>query len=357
MSTQAPHPEDPRKPDSPTEIKAPNWKFVFKNAVREFGDDGLSDVAAALTYYTVLSIFPAVIALVSILSLFGQSGDLLKNLITDLEQRGAIPVDATETILPAMESILETPAPGLGLILGLAVALWTASNYVKAFGRAMNRVYEKPEGRGFVKLNAAMYGLTAGILVLAAVALVLITVSGPLAESIGNVIGLGDVALTVFNIAKWPLLLVIVVVIISLLYWGTPNVKQPKFRWLSIGAVIAIVGIAIASVAFAFYVANFGSYDKTYGTLAGVIIFLFWINIVNSVLLFGAEVDAELERGRQLQGGLPAEEEIQLPMRDDAAALKKQKKEREAIEEARELRLSAGTSAEPDKSRKDRPQH
>lgn len=345
VNRDAPHPEDPRKPDNPTDIKPPNWRFVLKNAVREFGDDQMSDAAAGLTYYTVLSIFPAVIALVSILSLLGQGGDVIRTLIEDLQERGAIPVDAFRVIEPVMESLLETPAPGLGLILGIAVALWTASNYVKAFGRAMNRIYEVPEGRGLVKLNLSQYGLTALVLVLVAVSLVLVTVSGPLARSVGDLIGLGETAVTVFEIAKWPVLLLIVVAIIALLYWGTPNVRQPKFRWLSIGAVVAIIGAAVASVGFGFYVSNFGSYDETYGTLAGVIIFLFWINIINLVLLFGAEIDAELERGRQLQGGIEAEEEIQLPLRDDKAAIKREEKERKAFQEARQLRLTRGESA------------
>ena len=346
-ASREPHPDDARKPDSPAEIKPPNWRFVLKNAVREFGDDQLSDTAAGLTYYTVLSIFPALIALVSILSLLGQSGDLLRNLIVDLQERGAIPVDALEVILPAMESLLEAPAPGVGLLLGLLLALWTASNYVKAFGRAMNRIYEVPEGRGLVKLNLSMYGLTAGLLALVALALVLVTVSGPLARSIGDAVGLGDVTVSVFEFVKWPGLVGIIVVIVALLYWGTPNVRQPRLRWISIGAVVAIVGIAVASALFGFYVANFGSYDETYGTLAGVIIFLFWVNIINTVLLFGGEVDAELERGRQLQGGIEAEEEIQLPMRDDKGAIRKAEKAQEAVEEARELRLPRGESSDP----------
>lgn len=345
VNQDAPHQEDPRKPDNPTDIKPPNWRFVLKNAMREFIDDQMLDAAAGLTYYTVLSIFPAVIALVSILSLLGQGGDVIRTLIEDLQERGAIPVDAFRVIEPVMESLLETPAPGLGLILGIVVALWTASNYVKAFGRAMNRIYEVPEGRGLVKLNLSQYGLTTMVLVLVAMSLVLVTVSGPLARSVGDLIGLGDTAVTVFEIAKWPLLVGIVVVIVALLYWGTPNVRQPKFRWLSIGAVVAIIGAAIASVGFGFYVSNFGSYDETYGTLAGVIIFLFWINIINLVLLFGAEIDAELERGRQLQSGFEAEEEIQLPLRDDKAALKKEEKDRKAFQEARQLRLTRGESA------------
>lgn len=178
--------------------------------------------------------------------------------------------------------------------------------------------------------------------------MVLVTVSGPVARSVGEVIGLGDAVVTAFDFAKWPVLVLIFVVIVALLYWGTPNVQQPKFRWLSIGAVVAIVGAALASVLFGVYVANFGSYDKTYGTLAGVIIFLFWINIINMVLLFGAEVDAELERGRQLQAGIAAEEELQLPLRDDKAAIKKQEKAEEAVEEARTVRLTAGESSDPD---------
>ncbi|WP_342372196.1 YihY/virulence factor BrkB family protein [Propioniciclava soli] len=344
----APHPDDPRKPDSPTDIKAPNWKFVLKNAVREFSDDQLPDAAAALTYFTVLSIFPALIALVSILGLFGQSGDTLRTLIQDLRDQGALPSGAMDTIMPVIDNLLDAPAPGLGLFLGLAIALWTASNYVKAFSRAMNRIYEVGEGRGPIKFNLSMYALTAGMLTLLALAIVGVAVSGPLAQSLGNMIGLGDIALTVFNIARWPVIAAIVVVLVALLYWATPNVRQPKPHWFSPGAIFAIVVAGIASLAFGFYVSNFGSYDETYGALAGVIIFLFWINIINMVLLFGAEVDAELERGRQLQGGIAAEEEIQLPLRDEKGVIKKKEKQAEAIEEAREVRLTAGESSDPD---------
>lgn len=342
----APHPEDPRKPESPTDIKPPNWKFVLKNTLREFNDDGLSDAAAGLTYFTVLSLFPGIIALVSILSLVGQSGELIRNLVLDLRDQGAIPASAIDTIDPVIQALTDTPAPGFGLVVGLLTALWSASNYVKAFSRASNRIYEVPEGRGPVKFNLTMFGLTAVMLLLIAVALVGVTVSGPLLESIGNVFGLGEVAVTVFAWAKWPIIAVIVVLVVALLYWAAPNVKQPKIRWISVGALVAIVASVIASAAFGFYVANFGSYDATYGTLAGIIIFLFWINIINMVLLFGAELDAELERGRQLQGGIKAEEEIQLPLRDDKGALKKQEKQAQAVAEAREVRLSSGNSSD-----------
>ena len=344
--SSAPAPDHPSKPDSPTDIKAPNWKFVLKNAVREFTDDGLTDAAAALTYYAVLSLFPAIIALVSILSLVGQSGDLIKDLIQDLKNQGTIPAGASDTVMPVLEELLTAPAPGIGLIVGILVALWSASNYVKAFGRTMNRIYEVPEGRGLIKLNLWQYGLTALILVLAAVSLVLVTISGPLAESLGNVIGLGDLAVTIFSIVKWPILALVVVLILALLYWGTPNVQQPKFRWISVGALFAIIVSILATVGFGFYVANFGSYDKTYGALAGVIIFLFWIYIINSVVLFGAEIDAELERGRQLQAGIEAEEEIQLPLRDEKGAKKLAEKAEKAVAEARRVRETAGESSD-----------
>lgn len=347
-TTDAPHPDRGDKPDSPTDIKKPNWKFVFKNAIREFGDDGLSDVAAALTYYAVLSVFPAIIALVSILSLVGQSGDILKNLINDMKSDGALPADASNAILPILEQLIQTPAPSIGLVIGILVALWTASNYVKAFGRAMNTIYEVPEGRGVIKLTLSHYLTTAVILTLAALTLVLLAVSGPVAESIGNVIGLGSLAVTIFSIVKWPIIAVMMVVVVALLYWATPNVKQPKFRWISVGAIIAIIAAVLATLAFGFYVMNFGSYDKTYGALGGVIIFLLWIYIMNMMLLFGGEVDAELERGRELQAGIPAEREIQLPLRDDKAAIKKEQKQEEAVAEARAVRQTAGESSDAD---------
>ena len=201
-------------------------------------------------------------------------------------------------------------------MLGILGALWSASGYVGAFGRAMNAVYEIDEGRPFWKLRPVMLLVTLVAILLVAVVLVMLIVSGPLASSIGSVIGLSTQAVTVWNIVKWPIIVLFVVLIVAILYYATPNVKQPKFRWLSVGAVVAIVVWILASVAFAFYVATFGSYDKTYGSLAGAVVGLLWLWITNLALLFGAELDSELERGRQLQAGIAAEEELQLPARD-----------------------------------------
>ncbi|WIY82573.1 YihY/virulence factor BrkB family protein [Propionimicrobium sp. PCR01-08-3] len=340
---QAPDPEDDRKPDSPTEITAPSWKYVLRTTVREFTADKCLDLAGNLTYRTVLALFPALIALVSILSLFGQSGSV-SDVMTQAEE--LIPADVWETVEGPLEAVLTAPAPGIGLILGLLTALWTASGYIKAFGRAMNTIHDVPEGRGFIKLNVQMYLLTALVLLLAAVALMIFVLSGPVAQAVGQALGLGNTAIVVWDIVKWVVLAGIVIFVVALLYYATPNVRQPKFRWMSIGAAIAIVLAILASAAFFFYVANFGSYNATYGTLAGVIILLLWIFIINTVLLFGAEVDSEVERGRELQAGMPAEVDLQLPARDTKASDKKAERLAEDVERAKNLRMTAGSSQE-----------
>jgi membrane protein len=340
-------PEDGRKPDDPTDLTKPTWKYTLRKTLREFGKDQCTDLAAALTYYAVLSIFPALIALVSILSLVGQA-QATTDAITDMAS-DFVPEETLATLTPIIESLTSAPGAGIGLIIGILTALWTASNYVNAFGRAMNRIYEIPEGRPIWKLRPIMYGITALLLVLVALVGVMLVVSGPVAQAVGDAIGLGSTAVTVWNIAKWPVVLVAIIVIVALLYYFTPNVKQPKFRWISVGAIVAIVVALLASVALGFYVGNFGSYNETYGALAGVIVFLLWLYIMNLALLFGAELDAELERSRQLQGGIEAEESIQLPPRDTKASDKKAEKEQEDIAKGRELRESAGRSADPDK--------
>ncbi|UFU01940.1 YihY/virulence factor BrkB family protein [Ruania suaedae] len=341
------HDKHAHKPDSPTDLHRASWTYTARKAVREFLGDGCTDLAAGLTYYAVLSIFPAAIALVSLLSLVGQGGTTttLISMAEDL-----VPADAMSTLEPVLRSLTEAPAPGLGLILGLAAALWTASNYVNAFSRAMNRIYETTEGRPVWKLRPAMYLLTLVLLVLVALSVVLLAISGPVAEAIGSAIGLGGVAVTIWSIARWPVLLAVVVLVVALLYYFTPNVKQPKMRWISPGAIIAIVVAILASVGVGFYLANFGSYNQTYGSLAGVIIALLWIYVMNLALLFGAEVDAEAERSRQLQAGIEAEEDIQLPPRDTRASEKKEGQEREDVARGRRLRLSRGRSQKSDDS-------
>lgn len=342
----APHPDDPRKPDSPDDLTKPSWKYIAKKALREFLDDQCTDLAAALTYYAVLALFPAIIALISLVGIFGQGAASVKailQIVTNLGQG-----DVANALEPTLTDLAGNQAAGLGLVIGLALALFSASGYVNAFSRAMNRVYEIDEGRPIWKLRPVMILITLVAVIMIAVALLILVLSGGVAREIGNVLGLGSTAVTVWSIVKWPVLAGIIVLVVAILYYATPNVKQPKFRWMSMGSSIAIIVWLLASVALGFYVSNFGSYDKTYGALAGVIVFLLWLWITNNALLFGAEVDAEVERGRELQAGIAAEETIQLPPRDTRASEKKEKKEAEDIEQGRALRLSRGHEDDPE---------
>lgn len=328
------------QPDSPTDLTKPSWKYVGRKTLREFSDDQCTDLAAALTYYSVLALFPAAIALLSLVGLVGQGPTTVDTLLQILRDMGAS--GAADTVEPTLTQLSQSTGAGWGLLIGLLVALWSASGYVNAFGRGLNRIYEVREGRPIWKLRPMMLLVTLLTVVLAALVALALVLTGPAAQAVGDAIGIGSTALTIWNIAKWPVMLAVVVVIVALLYYATPNVKQPKFRWISIGALVAIVVWVAASAAFGFYVANFASYDKTYGSLAGVIGFLLWLWITNLALLFGAELDAELERGRELQAGLPAEEVIQLPARDTSKSDRAAAKDREDIARARHLRESRG---------------
>lgn len=332
----APAPDDERKPDSPTDVSKPSWKYIARKTLREFTSDQCPDLAASLTYYGVLSLFPALLALVSLLGIFGQPEKTTAALL-DIVQ-GIAPGSTVDMIRQPVEELTTSPAAGFALVIGLATALWSASGYVGAFGRAMNRIYEIDEGRGFVKLRGTMLGVTLLAVVIVALLAAMLVISGPVAEAVGGVLGLGGMFLTVWNIAKWPVIVLLVIVIIAVLYYATPNVRQPKFRWMSIGSFIALMAFVLASLGFGFYVANFSSYDKTYGAIGGVIVMLLWLWILNMSLLFGAEFDAEMERGRQLQAGIKAEETIQLPPRDTKKSDKLQEKEAEDIRHGRELR-------------------
>ncbi|MEV3902523.1 YihY/virulence factor BrkB family protein [Mycobacterium sp. NPDC050551] len=337
---RVPDPDDPRKPDSPTDLTKRSWFYVLRKTAREFQQDQCTDLAAALTYYAVLSLFPALVAMVSLLGVFGQGQRTTDAVLQTVDD--VAPSSALDTLRGPIQQLVESPQAGLGLILGLAGALWSASGYVGAFGRAMNRMYEVEEGRPVWKLRPLQLVLTlAGVVSVAAVAFML-AVSGPVARAVGDAIGAGSAAVTLWTVVKWPAILLFVVLAVAVLYYATPNVKQPKFKWISIGAGVAILTWMLASLGFGLYVANFSSYNKTYGALAGVIVFLLWLWITNLALLFGAELDAELERGRQLQAGLPAERELQLPPRDTRVLEKNEAAEEKDIERAAALRRSRG---------------
>lgn len=303
-------------PDSPTQLPGTSVWAALKRVVREFQDDNLSDWAAALTYYGVLSMFPALLVMVSILGLLGEetSKDVEKTIT------GLVPQDSVrEFIETALNQVRNSPTAGLVAIVGLLGALWSASGYIGAFMRASNDIYDVPEGRPIWKTLPIRIAVTAvvGVMLLASALIVVFT--GRLAEAVGGAIGLGSTAVTVWSIAKWPVLLLLVSLTFAILYWASPNAKHGGFRWISPGGVFAVVVWLIASGAFAVYVANFGSYNKTYGALASVIIFLVWLWLTNLAILLGAELDAELERSRAIQAGLtPPDREPFVELRDDA---------------------------------------
>jgi membrane protein len=301
-------------PDSPTEISGKGWFAALKRAIKEFSEDNVTDWAAALTYYGVLSIFPGLLVLVSILGMLGsdttakvtetvgqaapdQISDFVNGIITQVQQSGS--------------------GAGLAAIFGLLVAFWSASGYIAAFMRASNAIYDVPEGRPIWKTLPIRLGVTAVVGLMLIIAAVIVVFTGDLARAAGDVIGLGSTAVTVWNIAKWPVLIILVSLMFAILYWASPNAKHGGFRWVSPGGVFAVLLWIVASGAFAFYLANFANYNKTYGTISGVIIFLVWLWITNIAILLGAEMDAELERARAIAAGHPADDEPFLQLRDD----------------------------------------
>jgi membrane protein len=291
-----------------------HWWPVLKRTVREFKDDNLTDWAAALTYYAVLAIFPALIVLVSILGLVGSSATqpLIDNLGT------VAPGPAKQIFTSAIKNLQgDQGAAGVLFVVGLLGALWSASGYVAAFMRASNAIYDIDEGRPVWKTLPVRVGLTLVLLALLAISTIAVVLTGGLAQKVGDLIGLGSTAVTVWNIAKWPVLLLVVSFMFALLYWAAPNVKHPGFRWITPGGALAVVGWLIASGAFALYVSNFGSYNKTYGALGGVVVFLVWLWISNVVILLGAEFNAELERERAIEDGMqPPDKEPFVEPRD-----------------------------------------
>ena len=338
MATRHADPDAPEV-ESPTDLTGSSWRYVLRRTLREFQRDQCTDLAAALTYYSVLAVFPAAIALTSLLGLVGEGTSSTRTVLHIVSQLGGGSV--VDSVRDPLLEISQSQTAGVAFVLGLAGALWSASGYVGAFGRAMNRVYQIDEGRPIWKLRPVMLLLTMVLVVLAAAVLLALVVTGPVTDVIGDQIGVGGTLRLVWDIAKWPVMFLVVMLIVALLYWGTPNVRQPKFRWISIGALVAIVAWGILSAAFGFYVANFSSYDKTYGALGGVIAFLLWLWLTNLALLFGAEIDAELERGRELQSGEPAERVLRLPPRDDAGIDKARSKQEDDERRGRAIRLRA----------------
>jgi len=313
-----PDDDSPRRDYRPRGVAPDSGLFAtLKRTVTEFSEDQLTVWAAALTYYGLLSLFPALIAMVSLIGLFGDPESTTESVLEIIGEIG--PASAVETFSGPVGSLAENQsAAGFAFVIGLAVALWSASAYVGAFIQASNVIYETPEGRPFWKLRPLQIAVTLAMIVMVALLAVGLVLTGPVVEAIANPLGLSGTVVDVWNIAKWPVMAAIFITMVSLLYYASPNVKLRAFRWVTAGSVVAIVIWAIASALFALYVANFGSYDKTYGTLGGLVALLVWFWISNLAILFGHQLNAERERSKEIEEGAPrAEREIQLEPRDE----------------------------------------
>jgi membrane protein len=309
-------------PGTPADLGSGSWLAAAKRSVREFQDDALTDRAATLTYYGVLAIFPGILFLVSLLGLLGRQATqpLINNFAA------AVPGAVRQTMLSAVNHLQGGHATAsLVAIVGLAAALWSSSSYTAAFMRASNAIYDVPEGRPIWKTLPIRLGVTLVLMVLLVASALMVVVTGGLAARVGHVLGIGSTAVAIWDIAKWPVLLILVSLMLALLYWASPNAKH-GFRWISPGALLAVIGWLLASGLFTLYVAYFGHYNKIYGTLAAVIIFFVWLWISNIAVLFGAEFNAELERGRAMAGGTPADKEPFVELRDTRKLRKKARK-------------------------------
>ncbi|MFI5519971.1 YihY/virulence factor BrkB family protein [Streptomyces platensis] len=309
-----PKPEvERRAPDSPTGLGKKSWWAVLRRTAKEFKRDELTDRAAALTYYGILALFPALLVLVSLIGLGGRSTtDKVLSNFTKFT-----PGSVRDVTTNAVQQLQGNAGVGSVMaIIGLVLAVWAASGYVAAFIRTANAVYDVPEGRPVWKVLPVRLGVTVVLMALALVSALIVVFTGPLARQVGSALGIGDTALTVWSIVKWPVLVVLVTIMIAILYWATPNARVRGFRWVTPGGFLALLVWMIASAGFALYVANFASYNKTYGTFAGIIVFLVWLWLTNLAILLGLEFDAEASRQRAIVGGHPEQEEPYVDPRD-----------------------------------------
>jgi len=296
------------------ELKGRGLFAALKRTFKQFSQDNISDWAAALTYYGVLSIFPGLLVIVSLLGFLSSNGQ--KTVQSAVDQL-APNQQLQHLVGTVLDQVKDPGAAGIAAIVGIVVAFWSASGYIAAFMRASNAVYDVPEGRPIWKTLPIRVGVTAVVGVMLIVSAAIVIFTGDLAKVVGDKIGLGSAAVLTWDIAKWPVLLILVSLMFAILYWASPNAKTGGFRWVSPGGIFAVVLWILASVAFAIYLANFANYNKTYGTLGGVIAFLVWMWISNIAVLLGAELDAELERGRAIAAGHDPADEPFLELRDD----------------------------------------
>ncbi|MEU1688833.1 YihY/virulence factor BrkB family protein [Micromonospora sp. NPDC005707] len=295
------------------------WRGVLVRAGRSFVKDNCADWAAALTYYGVLALFPSTIVVVALVGLVSDGPRTVDTVIDLAREIGAGSVVGNDAFVAVVRGVVEQRGPAKVLLsFGLLGALWSASGFIGAFTRASNAIYGVEEGRPFYRLRPVQIGLAGVSLVLLAVVALGLIVSGPITDFVGDRLHAGGLTRQVWTVAKWPLLALVAMTLLSLLFWIAPNVRQPRFRWLTPGGALALLAWVLASFGFGLYVANFGSYDVTYGSLGAVIAFLVWLYLSNCALMLGVQVNAELQRGRVMQAGVEDPSEPVLPPRAPA---------------------------------------
>ncbi|RXZ47464.1 YihY/virulence factor BrkB family protein [Agromyces fucosus] len=301
--------------DSPAQLSRADWRIIGTRTVHEYRINQVHDIAAALTFYVLLTIFPALLAVLALLGIFGSAEAVVADALRVLEELGGASV--VEVLREPLDQLLNASHAGLAFGSGLVATLWAASGFVGTFGRGMNRIYRVEEGRPFWEMRPAMLAVSAVLVVLGAIAAAGLVMTGPVAEAAARVLGLDEGVVFWWDLAKVPVLAAIGVLVLAVLYWAAPNVRRRHLRWFSIGAVAALLAWIATTALFALYVFGVGNYERVYGVLGGVVAFMLWVWLSNLAMLFGAVLDTEVERARQLRAGIPAEEQVRLPLRDD----------------------------------------
>ena len=322
-----------------TDLDAESWRFVARSVVRRFVTDQIPDKAAGLTFYAILTLIPAVMVVVSLVSLLGTDSELLRlvvGLVSTLASERA-----ADVVMDVIDELASSSIAWIALLGGIALTLWSGSRYVAAFSRAMNLVYRADEGRRLWKMRVTHLAIALALLVAAIIAVVVVGVSDRVLQAIDDQLGWGDAVLITWRIVRWPLLVFVVVLALACLSYFSSNVRHPRFRWMTFGATSTLAVLLIASLLFSLYTSNVANYERIYGSLAGVIVFLLWLWIANMALLGGVEFDAAVERARELKGDQPAEHKPRLALRDTVTLPQKAKRERREVAAARNLRPDA----------------
>jgi membrane protein len=345
-------PDQRKEQHKSVKLGGAGWKYAFTRAIKTFLNAGGTDLAAKLTYFMVLSLAPGLLAIFSIITLvMANNRDVVNDLVQDIVQNN-VSADYAPLVTDLVDTMMNQSTGGvIALIIGILTAVWSASAFVKAFNRASNEIYGYQEGRGFVKLTAAnliatVVGLVGIVLVLVCLAVNRALVEGvvqPIAEPLGATEFMNflmDSFLPVWAWVKWPVIVALVLVMIAVLYYLTPNVKKPKFTVFGPGNIVALVGMVLAAVGLSVYFATLGGYSS-YGAIGGVMALLFALWVFNIVLLLGLAVDAEWERAKQLRAGIAAEEHLQLPPKDTSALVKKTEAQQKLEQDGYALRADS----------------